>query len=76
MFATIHFTSLSSPLRCKNLKFKIHKIKMLPAILFGYAISFLTVRNVDTSRVRVLGNRGVLRGIFGPETKEMTGGWK
>lgn len=49
---------------------------MLPAILFGYAISFLTVRNVDTSRVRVLGNRGVLRGIFGPETKEMTGGWK
>jgi len=62
---------LSSSLLSKNLKIKIPRNIILPAILYGCETSSLTWR--EELRLRVSANR-VLRKIFGPKRDEVTGG--
>jgi len=61
---------LSSSLLSKNLKIKIYRIIILPAVLHGCKILSLTVK--EKRRLRVLENR-VLGIIFGPKRYEATG---
>jgi hypothetical protein len=54
-------------------KMKIYRTMILPALLYGCAFRFLTVReehglNVSESRM--------LRRIFGPKREEVAGGWR
>jgi len=63
---------LYSRLLFKNLKIKIHRILILPVVLYGYETWSLTLR--EESRSRVFQNR-VLRRIFGPKRDEVTGEW-
>jgi hypothetical protein len=51
----------------KNLKIKIHKTVILPLVLYGCEIWFLTLG--EEYRLRVFENR-VLRRIFGPKREE------
>jgi hypothetical protein len=60
---------LSSRLLSRNLKVKIYKTKIL---LDLYGCGTLPVTLTEEHRLRVFENR-VLRGIFGPETDEVTG---
>jgi sorting nexin-29 len=55
---------LSSRLISKNLNIKIHKTVILPVVLYGCEIWFLTLG--EEHRLRVFENR-VLRKIFGPK---------
>ena len=55
---------LSSNLLCKNLKIKIYRIIILPAVLYGCETWWLTLR--EEHRLRVFENR-VMRRIFGPK---------
>jgi hypothetical protein len=64
---------LSSHLLSRNLKVKIHKIIILPVVLYGYKTWSLTLR--DEHRLREFENR-VLRRIFGPKRDEVTGEWR
>jgi hypothetical protein len=64
---------LSSRLLSKNVKVKIQKTIILPVVLYGYEIWFLTLR--EQHRLRVFENR-VLRRIFGPKRDEVTGEWR
>jgi hypothetical protein len=64
---------LSSYLLSKNIKIKIYKTIILPAVLYGCDIWSLTLR--EEHRLRVFENR-VLRRIFGPKRDEVTGGWR
>jgi hypothetical protein len=64
MFATIHFRISSFHLLYKNLKIKVNKTIILPAVLYGYETWSLTLR--EESRLRVFENR-VLRRICGPK---------
>jgi hypothetical protein len=61
---------LSSRLLSRNVKVKIYKTIILPAVLYGCEAWSLTLR--DEHRLRVFENR-VLRGIFGPKRDEVTG---
>jgi hypothetical protein len=61
---------LSSRLLSKNVKIKIYKITILPAILYGCETWPLTLRNEH--RLRVFENR-VLRGVFGFKGDEAIG---
>jgi hypothetical protein len=61
---------LSSRLLSRNVKVKIYKTIILPAILYGCETWSLTLR--EEHRLRVFENR-VLRGIFGPKRDEVTG---
>jgi len=63
---------LFSRLLSKNLKFKIHRIIILP-ILYGCETWSLTLR--EERRLSVFENR-VLRRIFGPKRDEGTGEWR
>ena len=60
---------LSSSLLSKNLKIKIHRIIILPVVLYGYETWSLTLR--EEHRLRVFENK-VMRRIFGPKRDEVT----
>jgi len=61
---------LSSSLLSKNVKIKIYRTIILPAVLYGCKTWSLTLR--EKRRLRVLENR-VLGIIFGPKRDEVTG---
>jgi hypothetical protein len=63
---------LSSRLLSKNLKVRIYKIIILPAILNGCKTWSLTLK--EEQRPRVLENRVLRR--FGPMRDEVTGEWR
>jgi hypothetical protein len=73
MLATIRSTNLSSRLLSKNVKIKICKAIILPAVLYGSEIWSLTLR--EEHRLRVFQNR-VLRRISGPKRGEGTRKWR
>ena len=64
---------LSSSLLSRNLKIKIHRIIILPVVLYGCETWSLTLRKEH--RLRLFENRG-LRRIFGPRRYEVTGEWR
>ena len=61
---------LSSNLLSKNVKIMMYRTIILPVVLYGCEIWFLTPR--EECRLRVFENR-VLRGIFGPKRDKVTG---
>jgi hypothetical protein len=63
---------LSSRLLSSNVKVKIQKTIILPAVLYGCETWSLTLR--EEHRLRVFENR-VLRRIFGPKRDEVTREW-
>jgi hypothetical protein len=63
---------LCSCLLSKNRKIKIHKIVILPVVLYGCKTWSLTLR--EEHRLRVFENR-LLRRIFGPKREE-EGSWR
>ena len=64
---------LSSSLLSKNLKIKIHRIIILPVVLYGCETWSLTLR--EEHKLKVFENR-VLRRVFGPKRDEVTGEWR
>jgi len=64
---------LSSRLLSKNLKIKICRIIILAVDLYGCETWSLTLR--EERKLRLFENM-VLRGIFGPRRKEVTGEWR
>jgi hypothetical protein len=64
---------LSSRLLSRNVKVKIYKTIILPAVLYGCETWSLTVR--EEHRLRVFENR-VLRRIFGPKRDDVIGEWR
>jgi hypothetical protein len=64
---------LSSHVLPKDVKIRIYKSIVLPAILYGCETWSLTLRKKH--RLRVFENR-VLRRIFGPKRKEVIGEWR
>ena len=64
---------LSSRLLSKNLKIKIYRNTILPAVLYRCETWSLTLR--EERKLRVFENR-MLRKIFGPRRDEVTGEWK
>ena len=64
---------LSSSLLSKNIKTKIHRTIILPAVLYACETLSLMLREEHT--MRVFQNR-VLRRIFGPRRDEVTGEWR
>jgi len=64
---------LSSSFLPKNLKIKIYRTVILPAVSYECETWSLTLRK--ERRLRVLENR-VLRRIFGPKRDEVTGEWR
>ena len=64
---------LSSSLLSKNIKIKIHRNIILPAVVYGCETSSLTRR--EESRLTVFENR-VLSRIFGPRRDGVTGEWR
>ena len=63
----------SSSLLSKNLKIKVQRNAILPAVLYVYETWSLTWR--EERRQRVFEKR-VLRRIFGPKKDEVTGEWR
>jgi hypothetical protein len=57
----------------KNVKIRIYKTIILPAVLYRCGTLSLTL--MEERRLRVFGNR-VVRHIFRPKRGEMTGGWR
>ena len=57
----------------KTLKTKIYRTIILPVVLFGCETWSLTLR--EEPRLRMFKNR-VLRGIFGPNTDDVTVQWR
>jgi hypothetical protein len=66
--AAYHFESVK--FFCAN---PIYKTIILPLVLYGCETWLLTLR--EKHRLRVFENR-VLKKIFGPESGEVTGGWR
>jgi len=64
---------LSSSSLSKNLKIKIYRTIMLPAVLYGCETWSLTLR--EERRLRVFENR-VSRRIFGYRKDKVTGEWR
>ena len=64
---------LSSSLLSKNLKIKIYRTIILPAVLYGCETWSLTLR--EEHRLRVFENR-VFRRIFGLKRDRVTGEWR
>jgi hypothetical protein len=64
---------LSSRLLSRNVKVKIYKTIILPAVLYWCETWFLIL--MDEHRLRVFENR-VLRRIFGPKGDEVTEEWR
>jgi hypothetical protein len=73
MLAAMHFSLFSSRLLFRNVKFKVHKIVILPLISYACEIWFLIFR--EGNKLRVFENR-LLRRIFGPNRNEVTGEWR
>jgi hypothetical protein len=73
MLAAIWCRIFCLPVSYKNLKIKIHRTIILPVVLYGCEIWFLTLR--EECRLRVLENR-VLRRIFGPKRDKVIGEWR
>jgi len=65
--------SLSSRLVSKNLKITIHRIIILPVVLYGCENWSLTL--IEERRLRVFEN-SLLRRIVGPKRDELTGEWR
>jgi hypothetical protein len=63
---------MSSRLRSKNLKIKIYRAIILPAVLYGCETWSLTLR--EERKLRVFENR-VLKRLFGPKD-EVRGEWR
>ena len=57
----------------KNLKIKIYRTVILPAVLYGCETWLLTLR--EERKLRVFENM-VLRRIFGPRKDEVMGEWR
>jgi hypothetical protein len=57
----------------KNIKIRIYKTIILPAVLYGRKTLSPTLR--EEHRLRVFENK-VLRRILGPKRDEVTGGWR
>ena len=64
---------LSSNLLFKNLRTKIYRTIILPDVLYGCETWSLTL--MEERRLKMFENR-VLRRIFGPKRKEVTGEWR
>ena len=64
---------LSSRLLFTNLKIKIYRTIILPAVLYGCETRSLTLR--EERKLRVFKNM-VLRRMFGPRRDEVTGEWR
>jgi hypothetical protein len=64
---------LSSRLMFKNIKIRVCKSIILPAVLYGCETWSLILR--EAHRLRVFENRALSR-IFGPKRDEVTGGWR
>ena len=64
---------LSSGLLSNNLKIKIYRTIILPAVLYGCETWSQTL--TEEHRLRVFENR-VLRRIFGPKRGGVTGQWR
>jgi hypothetical protein len=64
---------LSSCLLSRNIKFKVHKTIILPAVLHGCDTCSLILR--EERRLRVFENR-VLRRIIGPQSDNVAGEWR
>jgi hypothetical protein len=60
-------------MKSKNMKIKIQRTIILPAVLYGCETWSLTLR--EKRRLREFENR-VLRKIFGPKRDEVTGEWR
>jgi hypothetical protein len=72
MLAAIRYKPFCLLVCCqKNLKIRIHKIIILPVVLYGCETWSLTLR--EEHRLKVFENR-VLRRIFGLKRDEVTGG--
>ena len=70
MLTLIRRRILSSSLLPKNIKIYLYSIINLPVVLYGYETWSPTLR--EECRLSVFENR-VLRKIFGPKRKEVTG---
>ena len=57
----------------KNLKLKIYRTIILPAVLYGCETWSLTLR--EERRLRVFETK-VFKGVFGPKRDEVTGKWR
>jgi len=66
----IRVSTVASSLLSENVKIKIHRILILPAVLYEYETWSLSLRK--ERRLRMFENR-VLRGVFGPKRDEVTG---
>jgi hypothetical protein len=64
---------LYSRLLSRNIQIRIHKIKILSVVLYGYETWSLTLR--EEHRLSVFENR-ILRRIFEPKRDEVCGGWR
>jgi hypothetical protein len=64
---------LSSHLQSIDIKIKIHKIIIVPVVLYGCETWSLTLRKEHGHKI--FDNR-VLRRIFGPKSVEIIGGWR
>jgi hypothetical protein len=73
MFAIIRYWILSSSLLSKNLEIKTYRIVIPSSVLYGCRTWSLTLR--QELRLKVCENR-VLRKVFGPKQKEVTGSRK
>jgi hypothetical protein len=74
MLATIQSRTFCLLICCpKNVKIKIHKSIIFPAVPYGCKTWSLTLR--EEHRLRTFENR-VLRRILGPKRDKVTGGWK
>jgi hypothetical protein len=70
MLAIIKCEFLSSTFISENIKIKIRRTIILPAVLYGCETWCLALK--DEHRQRIFKNR-VLRKIFGPKRDEVTG---
>jgi hypothetical protein len=57
----------------KNTKIRVYRTVVLPVVLYGCEIWYVTLR--EEHRLRVFENR-VLRRVFGPKRDEATGEWR
>ena len=64
---------LSPILLSKNIKFEIHRIIILPIVLYGCETWSLTLK--EECRLREFENRALWR-IFEPKTDKLTGEWR
>jgi hypothetical protein len=69
----IFFLFMSAYVATKNIHSKTHRPIIWPVVLYGCENWSLTLR--EERRLRVFENT-VLRRIFGPKRKEVTGEWK